>query len=206
MPDPFPSPGPQFPNVSAPATSSIAASPAVQGAVPGGDIVQNNPVPPPFTTSVPAQPGGAPEGFQAPVVREADPATGVPGVTGPALNGSAATTAPSTTVVVPPGSPFATVPQPQQPGAAMTVVRPTPQFAGAGIVQKTKPLGPGMPQHVLITPQGQVLAFLQPGPGVDLDRYVGKPMGVSGQRYRRPDLRAELISVEDASPVRLQTR
>ncbi|MCC7424171.1 MAG: hypothetical protein IT428_28220 [Planctomycetaceae bacterium] len=79
-------------------------------------------------------------------------------------------------------------------------------FSGAGIVQKMRPMGPGMPQHVLVAPSGRVLAFLQPTGNVNLDNHIGQPIGVVGPRVRRADLRGDLISVNDLSPVRLAPR
>ena len=79
-------------------------------------------------------------------------------------------------------------------------------FSGAGIVQKMRPIGPGMPQHVLVAPSGRVLAFLQPTGNVNLDNHIGQPIGVVGPRVRRADLRGDLISVNDLSPVRLAPR
>lgn len=79
-------------------------------------------------------------------------------------------------------------------------------FSGAGIVQKMRPMAPGMPQHVLVAPSGRVLAFLQPSGNVNLDNHIGQSIGVVGPRVRRADLRGDLISVNDLSPVRLAPR
>ncbi len=80
----------------------------------------------------------------------------------------------------------------------------TSQFDGAGIIQRAVGSPPGGPQHVLLTPNGRVLAYLQATPGVNLDAYVGRAMGLHGQRTHRPDLQGELLIVNDAVPVRLK--
>jgi hypothetical protein len=70
-------------------------------------------------------------------------------------------------------------------------------------VQKAAAAGTGAPAYVLITPQGRVLAYLQPTNGLNLDAYVGKSMGIYGQRSYRADLRTDLIIVRSLTPVRL---
>jgi hypothetical protein len=94
--------------------------------------------------------------------------------------------------------------QPQNPSV---VPRPSnqavPRFDGAGIVQRAAAAGTGAPAYVLITPQGRVLAYLQPANGVNLEPYVGKAMGIYGQRTHRPDLRTDQIIVRSLTPVRL---
>ena len=81
---------------------------------------------------------------------------------------------------------------------------PAPAFDGAGIVQKMAQTFPGGPQFVLITPEGRMLSFLQPAPGVDLNRHVGKAMGVVGQRVHRDDWNADVITVRSLQPVQLR--
>jgi hypothetical protein len=94
--------------------------------------------------------------------------------------------------------------QPQNPSV---VPRPSnqavPRFDGAGIVQRAAAAGTGAPAYVLITPQGRVLAYLQPVNGLNLEPYVGKAMGIYGQRTHRPDLRTDQIIVRSLTPVRL---
>jgi hypothetical protein len=93
-------------------------------------------------------------------------------------------------------------PQSRPAPAAMTPQAP-PKFDGAGIVQRAAAAGTGTPSYVLITPKGRVLAYLQPTSGLNLEPYVGKSMGIYGQRTYRPDLRTDLIVVRSLTPVRL---
>lgn len=78
-----------------------------------------------------------------------------------------------------------------------------PRFDGAGIVERAagKP-GTG-PRYVLLAPEGRVLAYLQPAPGVNLEQWVRRPAGVVGTRSFRPELKADLIVVKGLTPVRL---
>lgn len=76
-----------------------------------------------------------------------------------------------------------------------------PKFSGAGIIQRST--APGTPRHVLLHPNGRVLAFLQ-SDGVDLDKYVGESMGLEGERSYRPELKSDLLIVRGLQPVRLK--
>ncbi|MGH7128333.1 MAG: hypothetical protein ACREJB_13045 [Planctomycetaceae bacterium] len=78
-----------------------------------------------------------------------------------------------------------------------------PRFDGAGIVQRATLASPAAPRHVLLAPGGRILAWLQESDGVDLDQYLGRPMGLNGPRIRRDDLGADLIIVQYLTPVRL---
>jgi hypothetical protein len=80
----------------------------------------------------------------------------------------------------------------------------TPKLAGAGIVSLAAVNFPGAPKHLLLAPDGRMLAFLQPQGTLDLDRYAGHAMGVVGKRSYRADLQADVIVVESIVPVRLK--
>ncbi|QDT40623.1 hypothetical protein Pan241w_06810 [Gimesia alba] len=114
-----------------------------------------------------------------------------------------ATPAQPVTPLPQPSAPTPTIPQPQ------TTPQPTqpaqPQFSGAGIVRRLRNVRQGMPTHALVAPNGQFLAYLQPvSPQINLDAAVGRPIGVTGKRWFRSDLRGDYILVESMMPVRLQ--
>jgi len=93
------------------------------------------------------------------------------------------------------------IPDPSQGGPAAGPVMP--RFDGAGIVQRSgNPLGT-VPPYVLLSPNGKLLAFLEPGPGANLDPYVGQSMGIIGQRGFDARLQADRIVVRRAQPVQL---
>ncbi|MEX2287060.1 MAG: hypothetical protein WD648_08225 [Planctomycetaceae bacterium] len=77
------------------------------------------------------------------------------------------------------------------------------RFDGAGIIQRAPGNAPGAARHVLVTPRGQMLAYLQSDAGINLDAYVGRSMGVYGKRWHRPDLRTDFIIVREVAPVKL---
>lgn len=96
----------------------------------------------------------------------------------------------------PTGNPDNSVPSGQQPH---------PKFVGAGIVQRIGFVPPGRPQFALVAPDGRLLAYLQGDQGVDLNQYIGRPMGLEGRRWHRPELRGDFILVRTLTPVRLRT-
>lgn len=98
--------------------------------------------------------------------------------------------APSTAGGMPPATP-------QPPGTP-------PQFVGAGVVQRTG--AAGRPPYALVTPDGRLLAYLEPTPGVDLAPAVNGAFGIQGQRSFHPELKADLIVVRGLQPVTLRTR
>ncbi|MEO1996543.1 MAG: hypothetical protein ABGZ17_14850, partial [Planctomycetaceae bacterium] len=82
----------------------------------------------------------------------------------------------------------------------------TRRFVGAGIVQINRFPRQNVPRHVLITPTGRLLAYLQVERGVNLNPYVGRAVGLDGRRWYRADLRADNILVRNATPVRLRQK
>ena len=123
------------------------------------------------------------------------------------LTGSQNTIATSTgTASQPAGPPLR--PSSQQPATGSSP-QPTPNggvpaFDGAGIVQRMAKSFPGGPQFVLLAPDGRMLSMLQPTQGVDLNRYVGRSMGIIGQRMHRDDWNTDVIVVRDLKPVQLR--
>jgi hypothetical protein len=77
------------------------------------------------------------------------------------------------------------------------------KFSGAGVLQRTNPV-PGLPPYVLVTPEGRVLSYVQPGAGVDLTPWIGRPIGVTGPRGFEQQLKLDLIEVHTVQPVNLR--
>jgi hypothetical protein len=84
-------------------------------------------------------------------------------------------------------------------------VRPpgSPPLDGAGIVQQAAATFPNGPRHVLLAPNGRILAYLQAERGINLDAYIGRQMGIIGVRAYRSELQTDLIVVRGMIPVRL---
>jgi hypothetical protein len=77
------------------------------------------------------------------------------------------------------------------------------KLVGAGIIQEAVVAAPNGPKFVLISPKGQVLAFLGSSI-VDLNQYLGRSLGLHGHRSFRTDLQTDYIEVESVTPVRLK--
>ncbi len=91
----------------------------------------------------------------------------------------------------------------QRQQEAQLVSTRKPQYDGAGIVERAALNRRGAPRYALVNQNGKVLAYLVPAAGVDLERWIGKPAGVSGPRVPNAELRADLITVNRLTPVRL---
>lgn len=124
------------------------------------------------------------------------------------------TTPPSIAPAPPAASPEEGVIVPAHPGpGAFAVPTPAPdlffgrsdvpRFDGAGILQRAAVTVPGQPRYVLLAPNGQVLAYVDAFPGVELERYVGQSIGVYGKRHYRRDLQCQFLHAHAVTPVRL---
>ena len=79
-----------------------------------------------------------------------------------------------------------------------------PRFSGAGIIQRSVGAPAGAPQHVMIAPDGKILAYLTATKGIDLDKHLGRAMGINGPRNHRAEWHTDHIRVEQLTPVRLR--
>ena len=71
------------------------------------------------------------------------------------------------------------------------------------MIQRATTVPVGAPRHVLVSANGRILAYLQAARGLNLDRYIGRSMGVTGKRSHRAAWHSDLIVVEKMMPVRL---
>ena len=78
-----------------------------------------------------------------------------------------------------------------------------PRFDGAGVIQQATSVRGGA-RHVLVAPDGRLLAYLQASPGINLDQFLGQSMGLLGPRQFRRDLNADFMVVRQLTPVRLR--
>jgi hypothetical protein len=85
--------------------------------------------------------------------------------------------------------------------AAPPQVVQRPEYDGAGIV---RPAGrPGLPPYALVAPDGRVLAYLAPTPGVNLNSWQNREAGILGQRVYDPRVGTDVITVTGVDSVRL---
>ncbi|SFH83263.1 SH3 domain-containing protein [Planctomicrobium piriforme] len=78
----------------------------------------------------------------------------------------------------------------------------TPRLNGAGILQKMQG-PPGVPGYALTAPDGRMLAYVSSAQGIALEGWVGKPVGLIGQRSRDAALGSDHIRVQKVVPVQL---
>lgn len=107
-----------------------------------------------------------------------------------------------------PGAPAAT-PVPEAPAAPaaqpMSQTRTPSKFSGAGIVQRSTIPAPGVPPYMLIAPDGRLLAYLEPAPGIDLGQAQNQSLGIIGERGYRDTLKTDVIVVRGFQPVQLRS-
>ena len=88
--------------------------------------------------------------------------------------------------------------------ALLVGTRQSQQYDGAGVVARAALNRRGAPRYALLNQKGRVLAYLYPAQGIDLEKWVGKGVGVIGPRFPNSEYRADVITVNRIAPVRLQ--
>jgi hypothetical protein len=81
-----------------------------------------------------------------------------------------------------------------------------PQYDGVGKLTPVVSQRPNAPQYALVDRSNQVVTFITPAPGVNLQPYVGQEVGVSGQRgfmpeLRKPHVTAMRVNVVEEGPI-----
>lgn len=100
----------------------------------------------------------------------------------------------------PPAGTCAPGPAPPQPGPG-PVRAVSVQMIGPGRLMRSAYWIDARATYVLETPQAQVMAYLVPQPGVDLERYVGQNVEVLGQTVPRADVRGQYMTVARVRPL-----
>jgi hypothetical protein len=75
------------------------------------------------------------------------------------------------------------------------------QMLGPGRLMRAASWIDTRPTYLLETPQAQVMAYLVPQPGVDLEHYVGQNVEVLGQTVPRADVRGPYMTVARVRPL-----
>lgn len=76
------------------------------------------------------------------------------------------------------------------------------RFDAVGYLQRAIDPPAGAPAYVLVSREGEILAYLQVPASASIERYVGYPMGIDGQRKQVANLGLPVIAVERLTPVR----
>jgi uncharacterized protein YgiM (DUF1202 family) len=211
-PQPEASPRPEIrsaPPVQSPpaVTPNESASPAQNES---GSLTQEVPTNPPAAPTTPGAPNGAVDTRSQPVPSNDSFDSPTPSRTRTLRNAATPPQGPqppTAAPTMPPSQPVQQVPSAQTVPSLAAPRQIRPQAAGgldgAGIVQRAATPVPGGPRHVLLAPNGRILAYLYPDRGVNLDAYLGQSMGIVGPRAYRPELQTDLIVVRRMIPVRL---
>jgi hypothetical protein len=90
---------------------------------------------------------------------------------------------------------------PAPPSGVVQVGAVNAQLIGPGRLVSAGKWIDARPTYLLESPQAEVMAYLTPQPGVDLDRYVGQNVEVLGQIVPRADVRGQYMTVARVLPL-----
>jgi SH3-like domain-containing protein len=82
---------------------------------------------------------------------------------------------------------------------AAAVADPDGQFDGVGQLQQVFAPKLGAPRYALVDEAGKVRYYVTPAPGVNLQSYVGRQVGITGTRGYMPEQRAQHITARHVS-------
>ena len=85
-------------------------------------------------------------------------------------------------------------------GAASQAAGSAP-YDAVGILRPVVSRRPGAPQFALVSPDGQVVAFVTPSPDVNLQAFVGQRIGVTGSRGYIPEFRRAHVTAGRVMPL-----
>ena len=75
------------------------------------------------------------------------------------------------------------------------------RFDGVGKLARLPATAAGTPHFALMEPNGQVRCYVTPAPGVNLQNYVGREVGIHGVRGFMPEQQAQHIVAKHVTPV-----
>jgi uncharacterized protein YgiM (DUF1202 family) len=91
------------------------------------------------------------------------------------------------------------------PLTASTLPTDAGRFDGVGKLTRVVSQRPNAPQYALVNPQNDVVAFVSPAPGVNLQTFEGQYVGVTGQRGYMPELKKSHLTALRVAPVQIGT-
>lgn len=80
------------------------------------------------------------------------------------------------------------------------------RFDGVGRLTRVVPPALGAPRYALVDERGDVRCYVNPAPGVNMNYYVGRQVGVSGVRSFNPEQRAEIVTAKHVSALETRLR
>lgn len=109
--------------------------------------------------------------------------------------------------VSPPGSgQTAASPNPlRSPIAPSTTADGNDRFDGSGRLTRVMPAKLGDPRYALVDPQGKVRCYVTPAPGVNMQYYVGRQVGVNGTSGPLGENTVPHVTARHVSPLEART-
>ncbi len=89
---------------------------------------------------------------------------------------------------------------------AAAMADPEKQFDGVGQLQEVVSAKLGAPRYALVDEAGNVKYYLTPAPGVNLQNYIGRQVGVTGTRGYMPEQRAQHITARHVTSLENRLR
>ena len=78
---------------------------------------------------------------------------------------------------------------------------PESRFDGVGRLARVVPPKLGAPRFALVDQKGEVRCYVTPAPGLNLNYYVGRPIGVNGNRGYIADKRIQHVTAKHVTPL-----
>jgi hypothetical protein len=94
----------------------------------------------------------------------------------------------------------------QQRADAARANDPGERFDGTGRLVRVNTTAIGAPRYALVDPNNQVLCYVSPAPGVNLQYYLGRNVGVHGVRGYMPEQRAQHVMAKHVTVIDGQTQ
>jgi hypothetical protein len=87
------------------------------------------------------------------------------------------------------------------PGAATGVAGAAGRHDAVGILRPVVSKRPGAPQFALVDERGQVVTFVTPSPDVNLQPYLGRRVGITGNRGFIPEFNRAHVTAGRVTPI-----
>ncbi len=91
------------------------------------------------------------------------------------------------------------------PLSAPTLPTDAGRYDGVGKLTRVISQRPNAPRFALVNPQNDVVAFVSPAPGVNLQSFEGQYVGITGQRGYMPELKKAHVTALRVAPVQVGT-
>jgi hypothetical protein len=91
------------------------------------------------------------------------------------------------------------------PLSAPTLPTDAGRYDGVGKLTRVISQRPNAPRFALVNPQNDVVAFVSPAPGVNLQSFEGQYVGITGQRGYMPELKKAHVTALRVAPMQVGT-